>query len=495
MSISARLLAEHGSGTFADPALNSHLLTKWSPFLEGVRDPYRRKILATVYENQSGFLQSLNEETLSTGVGSFTKFIFPILRRVFTNLIAPEIMSVQPMTGPIGGVFTYEYKHTDSKGKAASGDNLIENLNKFYSHEFVDEETIVVGNGVLTSFGGVGQEKFLNWLPVRALNTEYGWSVTVTDGVESFVDDGSGVLTGDAGGTGTVNYTTGQITLTFNAAPLNGAAIAASYYFNSESNSSIPEVELDITMTPVHAQSRKLKARWSAEASDDLRSVHGISAEAELVAGLSNEIALEIDREMIDLQINSAQTTQTFTYNPNANFTMELDSIRAIMTRIGSISAKIHKASKRAPANYLVCAPEIVSLLEQLSTNGDYRPIFQNDPSMYGGGLDAGTPPSYGPMTGNAGVHRVGTLQNRYAVYVDPYLDANSANKRILIGLKGQSFMDAGSVYAPYVPLLITPTFLDPEDQTFKKGMRTRYGKKMLRPEFYGALTVAGLPT
>ena len=495
MSIEARSLGNAAHGTFADPNRSRLLESKYAPLLQGVNDPYRRMVSATLMENQIEWLRSLNEETLSSGVGSFTKYIFPILRRVFPNLIANEIMSVQPMTAPIGAVFTYEYKFADNKGAVQSGDNLVETFNEFYSHEYVEEEQIATGNGAALSFGGPGNEVFLSWLPVRPKDQDYGWAVTVTDGTETFTDNGNGTLTGDAGGTGTINYTTGQVTVTFAAAPGMGDAITVNYYYNSESNSSIPEVELDISMVEIRAQTRKLKARWSAEASDDLRAFHGVNAETELVAGLSNEIALEIDREMIDLQVSGAQTTQSFTYNPSANFTNELDSIRAMLTRIGSISSKIHKLSKRSPANYLVMPPEVLSLLEQLTTHGDYRPIFQRDPSVWGGPLDPGTPPSYGPVTSNYGVQRVGTLLNKYAVYVDPYLDRDATNKRVLVGLKGSSFMDAGSVYAPYIPLQVTPTFLDPDDQSFKKGIRTRYGKRLLRPEFYGTLTVAGLPT
>ena len=165
----------------------------------------------------------------------------------------------------------------------------------------------------------------------------------------------------------------------------------------------------------------------------------------------------------------------------------ELDVIRGLLTTIDSVSANIHRSSLRAPANFLVVSPEVGAILSQLTSHGDFMMVNRI--------ADQQTAPSYGPMTSNFGVQRLGTLMNKYAVYQDPFLSAGSTNKDILVGLKGQNFLDAGYVYAPYVPLQVTPTFLDPDDFTFRKGLRTRYATKMLRNEFYGRVTVSGLPT
>jgi hypothetical protein len=490
-----RFMTENGTRTVADRSYTAALRTKYSRLLEGIpqNSPHGRHIAnvtAILLENQMGHLRELNEETLQGGVGSFTKYIFPILRRVFPNLIAHEIMSVQPMTAPIGAVFTYEYKYSNTKGSINEAENLIETFNEWYSAEYIDEETVATGDAAKVAFSFN-----LSWTPVRPQDTDYGFVVTVTDGTETFTDNGSGVLTGDAGGSGTINYTTGEVTVTFNAAPGNGQAVTATYYYNSESNSAVPEVEIDISMSEVRAQTRKLKARWSAEAADDLRAFHGIDAETEMVAGISNEIALEIDREMIDLQISGAQTTTAWAYNPATTYANEMDSIRNLLTLLSQLSAKVHRLSKRAPANYIVTSPEVVALLEQLTTHGDYRPAFVSNPNNPFGPVDPQTPSTYGPLTSNFGVMRVGTLMNKWAVYMDPFLSANTASKKILLGLKGASFMDAGSVYAPYIPLQVTPTFLDPNDFSFRKGMRTRYAKKLLRPEYYATVDVTGLPT
>lgn len=484
-----QMINENGMNTVADESYTRQLVSRWGRLLEGVGDKHRAATTAILLENQNKHLQSLNEETLSTGVGSFTKYIFPILRRVFPNLIANEIMSVQPMTAPIGAVFYYDYVHSNAKGGVAQGDKLVETFSEWYSAEYVAEEAVGTGNGTKVTFTGT-----LAWTPVRPLDADYGWSVTFTNGVETFTDNGSGTLTGSAGGSGTVNYTTGEYSITFNVAPLNTVSITASYYYNSENNSQVPEVELTLTMSEVRAQTRKLKAQWSAEAADDLRSFHGIDAEAELVAGIANEIALEIDREMIDTLISNAGTSVGWAYTASSasNYAGEMDSIRNLLTTLGGLSAKIHRESKRAPANFIVTTPAVVNMLEQLTTHGDYRPAFQGNNAF--GPLDPQAPSSYGPLTSNYGVMRVGTLMGKYAVYQDPFLSAGSTTQKVLLGLKGRNFMDAGAVYSPYIPLQVTPTFLDPDNFQFKKGMRTRYAKKVLRPEYYGVVNVTGLP-
>lgn len=462
---------------------------KWAPFLKGITNKRVRQVTAVVMENQKGHLQALQEETGTANVGTFTRHIFPMLRRVVPNLIANEIMSVQPMTGPLGSVFYYGVKHGNDKGSITKGDELIDVLSEFYSSEKIDEERIGLGDATAVTF-----TNDLKWTPVRPLAADSVYAVTVTAGAITGQDNGTGTIAG-TGINGTVNYTTGAISVTFDVAPAAAAPVVVEYYYTSESNAAVPEITIAITQEQIKAEGRKLKARWSVEAMDDLRALHGINPEVELVASMANEIALEIDREMIDMLISGALINQSFTYNPAANSVGELDSIRAMLTRLSSISSKVHKGTKRAPANFIVCPPEVVALLEQLTTHGDYRPAFQGNVAAAFGPLDPGQQSSYGPLTSNFGVMRVGTLLNKWAVYQDPYLSENTANKTVLLGLKGASYADAGAVYAPYVPFQMTDTFTNPNDFTSVKGIRTRYGKKMLRPEYYGTLTVSGLPT
>jgi hypothetical protein len=525
------LLQEQGAGTAADAGFVQQVASKWSPLLEGVDNPWDRGVLAILLENQMTHMRSLNEDTLSTGVGSFTKYIFPVLRRVFPNLIANQIVSVQPMTSAVGGIFTYEYKYGSTKGNATAGNNLLEDFQKYYSSEYIDYEVKVAAADVdgakVVWSGAVNPTERIpfKWLPVAALDANKGYSVVLnwTSGgvAKSQTDDGAGGFTGDGTpANSSIDYTTGawEIDATGDI-PDIGTPIYATYFYNSElvagttapgagvsattfanadQVAAIPDVNIDISLSTVTAITRKLKARYSAEAVDDLRAFHGLNAETELVAGMANEISLELDREIITDLITQARFGASYdiatgpggAFGPAAGAGgsySELQSIRGLLTVIESMSAQIHRTSLRAPANFIVVSPQVGASLAQLSTHGDFM--------MVNRAIEQQVSPSYGPMNSNFGVNRLGTLMNKYAVYQDPFLGASAGTPNVLVGLKGASFLDAGYVYAPYIPLQVTPTFLDPADFTFRKGLRTRYAKKMLRPEYYGAIQVTGFPT
>jgi hypothetical protein len=187
-----------------DQSYVSALVQKWKPLLESVKGDHQRNVMAVLFENQSQYLQTLNEETRSTNVGSFLKFVFPILRRVWPNLIANEIVSIQPMTAPVGGIFYYELKYGTTKGTVTAGQNLIQNFNRFYSSEKIDSE--VIGTGAGTSFSST-----LDFTPVRA------GTVKVVAGSVSGVDNGAGLITGTGISSGTINYTSGAIAVTFSS--------------------------------------------------------------------------------------------------------------------------------------------------------------------------------------------------------------------------------------------------------------------------------------
>lgn len=475
---------------------SENAMRRWAHVTKGLTADQRR-ITSAVMESQHQYMSSkgqLTEETLSTDAGSYNKYVFPILRRLFPNLLAPQLVSVQPMSAPSGSVFYYDYKYGDDKGSdgegnALVGKNLIETFGKFYSSEYIDYEVVAVAAAATSGT--------LKWIPIVPKNTTNERSVIITttvgaDAVE-IEDDGAGnfVATSDVGGhftSGTINYTTGAVSIVYNAATT--ADVVAAYYFNSEQvaftdGAKIPSIKLSLTMDTIQAESRMLRYVWSAEAADDFKSLYGLNADRELVAGAANEVKMELDRELIMELQNGAQFSAAYTHSPTgwnpAGQATEIESIRHLITVIEQVAARIHTATKRAPANFIVASPQVVGLLSQLTTHGDY---VATGPSVI-------QPSSFGQTTSNFGVDRVGTLRNKFAVYQDPYQPAGE----ILIGLKTDNFLDAGYVYAPYVPLEITAPFQDPNDFSTRRGMRTRYGKKMLRPEFYGTVTVSGLPT
>lgn len=469
------------SQSIHDKSYVAALAQKWSPLLQGIRVEHTRNVMAVLYENQSQYLQNLNEETRSTNVGSFLKFVFPVLRRVWPNLIANEIVSIQPMTAPVGGIFFYDLKYGTTKGKVTAGDTLIKDFNRFYSSETIDEEIIGVGPG--TSFSST-----LDFTPVRTGTVIVSAVHSVGATAVSGADNGSGVISG-TGVTGTVDYDDGAISVTFGAA-VSGNVIVT-YQYNSECNSNVAQVNIDIQLLEIRATTRKLKALWCSEAADDLKAFHGIDAEAEIVAGIAAEIALELDREIIeDLHSQATGFSGSFAASPIPSYHTQVDHYRNIITEITRGSNRIHKNSLRGPANFLVTSPDVSSLIEQLETHGDFRPIVAPANSDTRGPVEA-------PHT--FGVYKVGTLSSKYVLYKDPFFPvvgspgSGSAYGDITLGYKGNTFIDAGYVWAPYVPLQVTATFLDPDDFQFRKGMRTRYAKRMVRSEFYGNVRVTGL--
>jgi len=496
-----RMIIEDSTGTIADQRLVSVLVEKWDDLMEGMPgrtpfDMYRKGCLAMLFENQARHLRAMSEETRAINVGYFTKFIFPVLTRVFPNLIANEIVSVQPMTAPQGAVFYLDYVYATTKGAVTAGEIFPRDFNQNYTSEYVDGEVLAVGDGINYVSGQTPLSVSLSFTPVHKPSTDRGIQVIIR---EISAADGSTVQEGffladgtaDTGATsnltaGTLNYSNGAIAgVFFDAAPLNGNQIKMYYRYDGELNTLLPRMKLDVKKAVIEAESRRLKALWSSEAAEDLRALQGIEAEAELVSAAAQEMALEIDREIItDLFLASTGTTDVFDRIPPAGIS-EVDHLRSIITSFSRVSNGIHKATLRAPANWIVTSPEISALIEQLTTHGDFRPIWSSGP-QFGAPLDMPR-----PMTqhGQFGVYKNGTLMNKWVVYIDPFFQSDMA----LIGLKGASYLDSGFVWAPYIPLQVTPTFLDPNDMSFRKGLRTRYAKKLLRSEYYGQLRVQNL--
>jgi len=496
-----QILSEDSRRTIADKSYVGALVRKWREFLEGMPDRtdqerYTLGVTAILMENQADYLKGLNEETRTVNVGSFTKFIFPVLRRVFPNLIANEIVSVQPMTAPVGAVFFLDYVYGTTKGATTAGAVFPRDFDRDYSSEYINGEICVTGDGINYGGGGAVMTCTLAFNPVRPLDASKGYSVIIreinaTTGatVQEATDDGAGgftfVPTGGSVG-GSINYSNGAITaFKFQNIPATGNQVKAFYYYDGELNTKIPQINLDVKKAPVEAVPRRLKALWSAEAAEDLRAFHGIDAETEMVSAIAQEIALEIDREIIQALFQSATTTTgTFDRVPPAGIS-ELDHLRALITTISTVSNLIHKRTLRAPANWIVTSPEISALLTQLTTHGDFRPLWARGMSP----TDPEDLPRPLTQHGQFSIYKVGTLMNKWWVYEDPFFTSD----QMLVGLKGDSYLDSGFVWAPYIPLQVTPTFLDPNDFSFRKGLRTRYASKLLRPEYYGSIRILNL--
>jgi len=266
--------------------------------------------------------------------------------------------------------------------------------------------------------------------------------------------------------------------------------------FQSAPSPIIPEIDIKIESIAVTASTRKLRARWSPELAQDLNAYHSLDAEVELTQILSEQIALEIDREILNdllTQANGANyywsrspgkfvnktsgaeilrtVTSSLVTAPGPNFTGTVREWYETLTEtIIDVANEIHRKTLRGSANFIVVSPDVATVLEASVL---YKPSYSLDgQGQVGSSFSIGAAP-------------IGSLSNRFTVYKDPYFPRN----KILIGYKGGSYLETGYVYAPYVPLIVTPTIFAPEDFTPRKGVMTRYGKKMVRSDFYGTVT------
>jgi hypothetical protein len=267
---------------------------------------------------------------------------------------------------------------------------------------------------------------------------------------------------------------------TFSSTTASDAAFRATYriYKNLEFEDRIGEVSFDLMSVTVSVTERKLRAQWSPEMAQDVAAFHNIDAEAELTALLSEQVAAEIDREILrDLRKGAAWNLR-WDYNGwkrlggSAVPYTQKDWNQTLITAINQISAQIHKSTLRGGANWIVVSSEISAIFDDL----EYFHVSNAAPEQ----------DQY-----NMGIERVGTLAGRYQVFRDPYFPPN----QVLMGHKGTSLLDTGYIYAPYVPLQLTPTMYNPFNFTPIKGIMTRYAKKMVNNRFYGRITVDGVRT
>jgi hypothetical protein len=263
--------------------------------------------------------------------------------------------------------------------------------------------------------------------------------------------------------------------------------------FNVTSSPVIPEIDIKIESIAITATSRKLRARWSPELAQDLNAYHSMDAEVELTSILSEQIALEIDREILNDLVTQANGATMYWSRAPGRFVHKLTGqaqslasslsigpsftgtvrewYETLVETVIDVANTIHRKTLRGSANFIVTSPDVCTILE---SSVMYKPKFSLD-----GEGQVGSPFTIGAES-------IGTVSNRFTVYKDPYFPRN----KILVGYKGGSYLETGYVYAPYVPLIVTPTIFAQEDFTPRKGVMTRYGKKMIRSDFYGTVTV-----
>jgi len=462
----------------------SRPLRNGKSMLDGITNRTERAAAAVLLENQ----RLMNEAMTDTGdIAQFKRISIPLVRRIYPQLIANKIVSVQPLLGPTGLVYYLRFRYSSNKGgmrgadltpsgfptddvtslqQLASGDG---NLEIFYTHQFVQNETSSTDAGDdLTSIFAP-----LEHTPVLAgtmTGTVYDGSVAVA----TYVVAENGTFSFSAIGaptsnptSGTLDLVTGEVTIGWDVAP-GPNHLVMSYEYNMECNQDLPEVNLVVESEEIAAKTRKLKAVWSYEAQQDLRSQHNLDAEAELTAVLAQEINLEIDREVLTDLRNNAGTIAVWDFNTALGDTIK-EKYESLYVKVVEVSNVVHRKTLRGGCNWLVTSPEVASVFETATAG------FAPAPSE--------------TFTSSLGIQYVGTINNRWRLYKDPLFPQG----QILLGYKGDSYMDSGYFYCPYVPLTQTPVVLDPESFCPRKGILTRYGKKLLREgaKFYARMSIA----
>jgi hypothetical protein len=497
---------------------------------------------------------NVNGGSFTVGQGEqWAGVALPLVRKVFGSLSTKEFMSVQPMNLPSGLVFFLDFQYGDSTGKVGPGGNFGPGGNTYGATSSMYGDTNP-GTSTDASQGLYGAGRFaysINQFSASVTNVtvataswanmQYGAEFLTTTqsytrvdvpltnatgydakGVRAFVIASGSTLTAATNAKLLPQFTTvlnntasfiftgavstanvpaaGTNLLFYNLQPVdnnrgdfedkqNTSPYNAGGYPNADSTSAdqlaIPQINIQMKSEAIVAKTRKLKAQWTPEFAQDLNAYQSLDAEAELTSIMSEYIALEIDLENLDMLIQDASAWDEY-WNVENNqqlnsaktgftdlnfFNTQGQWFQTLGTKMQKVSNKIHQKTLRGGANFLVCSPSVATILESIpgfasSSDGDV------------------TKASYA-----FGIQKAGQMNSRYTVYKNPYMTEGV----ILMGYRGSQFLETGAVFAPYVPLIMTPLVYDPETFTPRKGLLTRYAKKMIRPEFYGRIFVSNL--
>ena len=477
------------------------LINKWSPVLEGIEDQYTAKVTAILCENQAKQIihEKLNESgfggqpTTVGALGTYQKFAFPLVRRIYPELLANKICGVQPMSGPVSQIFYLGHTRTSDGG---TGTATSQNIYSKYNLTYRGLETAPIDSGSidLDTTGTLNTSDLLT-------NIDGSPSTTFGGKISSWPDERA--IYG-------FNVSAGEL--------LSGSAI--------------PELNFHIEQQAVQARTRKMRALWTLEASQDLKSYHNLNLEQELTDLLSKELKLEIDRELIedirmiayDVSSNSfGGFSRGMLDSPNSNnfgsdaasfndgdftagaytydqgglgsdakgsaknvFMIDLATTSLpfapqhaghtyanLLAVMNLASQDIYKTTHRGPGTWLLTSPIVGAMLESAAK------------------LEGGIAPSDRPTNmGSTSIEYKGKFAGKYDLFIDPLYPEDE----ILMGYKGSNAMDAGFVYAPYIPLQQLPLIHDPESFQPRKGILTRYGKAVISPasRFYRIIRIVG---
>jgi len=481
--------------------------------------------MAVMLENQATQLLSEATTTNPGGAGStgenWAGVALPLVRKVFGSIASKNFVSVQPMNLPAGLVFFMDFKYANQGGgkeKTAneslygttSGSGVLPRGGFYGAGEFgysINNQSLTGQTVAATGTASVAMVNFSDTYSASAAANGFryydvalsGLTRPDTNAVRGFRVSGSGL---DFDALLLPEFTTVVGTnVRFIVSSSVAGTVQEIYYLqqptdttrgdfedrdNSTTNLNIPQIDLELKSETIVAKTRKLKAVWSPELAQDLNAYHSVDAEAELTAMLSDYISTEIDLEILDMLIANATTTEFWNaevgkvWNGSAFVASATLSGQAwtsmtwfqtLGQKMQKVSNKIHQLTMRGGANFAVCSPTVATILETIP---GFMAATDGDKMEFAGG-----------------VTKVGSFQNRYTIYKNPYMTENT----LLMGFRGSNFLETGAVYAPYIPLIMTPLVYDPNNFTPRRGVMTRYAKKIVRPEFFGKIFIDGLAT
>jgi len=504
----------------------SRLVKKWEKtgLLKNLTSETDRNNMSVILENQARSL--VNEANVTGGTTSMSGgagenwagVALPLVRRVFGEIVAKEFVSVQPMSLPSGLVFYLDFKYASGVnsgnslyGNQADNHPNVKNLDVAgglygvgkFGYSVNTTSSVATGTTATASLADFNYDSSVS-ASAAAIGTVKTVTVPVSSlpefdavAVRSFTISGSGVVDANVlqeftvltAGTirfvlaGGVNAANGSVTVSYSKQP---SVNTRGDFEDTTGNLSIPSIDIKLKSESIIAKTRKLKAQWTPEFAQDLNAYHSVDAEAEITSMISNYIAMEVDLELLDMLIESAATTgywsavnneawngsafATLT-GGNAFYNTQGAWFQTLGTVLQQVSNKIHQKTLRGGANFMVVSPAVATIIESIP---GYASDGDGEKSEF-----------------NFGIQKIGTLNSRYKIYKNPYLTSN----QILMGYKGAQFLETGAVYAPYIPVIMTPLVYDPTTFTPRKGLMTRYAKKMVRPEFYARVLVKGLET
>ena len=531
----------------------ARLANKWSKtgLLEGLGEDVHKNNMALMLENQAKQLV-VETSQVNGGTATFTSgtsgenwagIALPLVRKVFGQIAAKEFVSVQPMNLPSGLVFFLDFQYGTAKNPFATNGSLYGTRNASSLTPFATPDPVggLYGAGRFTystnqfsaslsatvttaSWAGVNYDSSLSASIASGTVKRFAIdATTLTSSLDESAVRGFVILSGSAATVAkalpaftTFDGTNLFFYVTASTAETNGTATSANtvLFYNKKTadnargdfedtaatstsvpnslsatsiGSAIPEINISMQSQAITAKTKKLKAAWTPEFAQDLNAYQNLDAEAELTNIMSEYISLEIDLEILEMLIDDAPAGNTEYWSAINNVTLDANTLptqslgffntqgawfQTLGTKINKISNRIHQLTLRGGANFMVVSPTISTILESI-------PGFAANSN---GAED---------MEYAFGVQKAGQFNSRYTVYKNPYMTENT----ILVGFRGKQFLEAGAVFAPYIPLIMTPLIYDPTTFTPRKGLLTRFAKKLLRPEFYGKIYINGLNT